>query len=241
MADFKVGSTTIANAKVGATQIQAVYAGSSLVWSAGTDVDLRDSDAADNSTAGSYPYTSGISVLTTDYLVGWAVGKQVQSASSAFTNGGTATVSGWTDITGYQEFTGASGNDYLINLAYQTVSGAGTLSLTFAAQYGALGFIAVSDANSYAYGSSVSNCTSNDLIVIIHTIQVIGGGFVYPSTPSGYTQLVSQDYLVGAGNAAQRWTTTIYYKEGGSGTESYSPGTASATAEAYTIMRIYKS
>lgn len=246
MADFKVGSTTIANAKVGATQIQAVYVGSSLVWSAGTDVDYRASTAADNSTAGSYPYTSALSVLTTDYLVGWYNGKQTQSFSQGYT-GGTATTAGWNDITSYQEVIGDSGNDYLVVLGYNTVSSAGTHSIESYVQYAGLGYIAVSDADSYSYSTatgsgtaSVSNCTSNDLIVIVHTVQTLGQSYYYPSTPSGYTQLVQQDWPSGQGGATQYWTTTVYYKEGGSGTESYS-GTSSGSYDGKAILRIYAS
>lgn len=249
MADFKVGSTTIANTKVGATQIQAVYVGSSLVWSAGTDVDYRASVAADNSTTGSsYPYTSSLSVLTTDYLVGWNNGKQTQdfSTSNIYTSG-TATTAGWSDITGYQEVTGDSGNDYLITLGYNTVSSAGTHSIETAGQYAGIGFMAVSDADSYSYSTatgsgtaSVSNCTSNDLIVIVHTVQVLGGSYGYPSTPTGYTQLVQQDWISGQGGASQAWSTTVYYKEGGSGTESYSTS-VSGGYNGKAILRIYAS
>lgn len=245
MADFKVGSTAIADMKVGATQIQAVYVGSSLVWSAGTDVDYRASVAADSGEfkENQYPSTSTLSVLTTDYLVGWYNGKQTQDFSGISTSG-TATTAGWSDITSYQEVIGDSGNDYLVVLADNTVSTAGTHGIGSSVQYAGLGFIAVSDADSVSYGTatgsgtaSVSNCTSNDLIVIVHTVQDFSS-YYYPSTPSGYTQLVQQSWASGQGGATQEWTTTVYYKEGGSGTESYS-GTTSGSYDGKAIMRIY--
>jgi len=245
MADFKVGSTTIADMKVGSTQIQAVYVGSSLVWSAGTDVDYRTSATAAGS---SYPSTSNINVYTTDYLVGWNNGKQTQGVSGAIQNG-TATISSWSSIASEL---GDSGNDILLDVAAATVSSAGTLGLESYVQYAGLGFIAVSDADSYsashnssAYGASipqvsVSNCTSNDLMIIIHSIQDLQrNGYYYPtSSPSGYTQLVQQAWLSGQGGAAQYWTTTVWYKEGGSGTESFT-GSSSGDFNAVSIMRIY--
>ena len=245
MADFKVGSTTIADMKVGSTQIQAVYVGSSLVWSAGTDVDYRTSATAAGS---SYPSTSNINVYTTDYLVGWNNGKQTQGVSGAIQNG-TATISSWSNIASEL---GDSGNDILLDVAAATVSSAGTLGLESYVQYAGLGFIAVSDADSYsashnssAYGASipqvsVSNCTSNDLMIIIHSIQDLQrNGYYYPtSSPSGYTQLVQQAWLSGQGGAAQYWTTTVWYKEGGSGTESFT-GSSSGDYNAVSIMRIY--
>lgn len=241
MADFRVGSTAIADMKFGSTQIQAVYVGSNLVWSAGTDVDYRDSATAAGS---SYPTTSNINVYTTDYLVGWNNGKQTQGVGGAVDNG-TATISSWYSIA---SAIGDSGNDILLDVATTTVSSAGTLGLESYVQYAGLGFIAVSDADSYSVSSatsgsvSVSNCTSNDLMIIVHSIQDLQrSGFYYPtSTPSGYTQLVQQSWTSGQGGATQYWTTTVWYKEGGSGTESYT-GTSSGDFDGYCIARIYKS
>lgn len=241
MADFRVGSTAIADMKFGSTQIQAVYVGSNLVWSAGTDVDYRDSATAAGS---SYPTTSNINVYTTDYLVGWNNGKQTQGVSGALDNG-TSSINSWYSIA---SAIGDSGNDILLDVATTTVSSAGTLGLESYVQYAGLGFIAVSDADSYSVSSatsgsvSVSNCTSNDLMIIVHSIQDLQrSGFYYPtSTPSGYTQLVQQSWTSGQGGATQYWTTTVWYKEGGSGTESYT-GTSSGDFDGYCIARIYKS
>lgn len=194
--------------------------------------------------AGAYGSTGTITISSTDFMVLFSQGKIADDFTiGAYTFGGTSSVNTPSEFISQGESVGDSGNDYLNIAATMTASSGGTLNMTEGGGRDAgYGIVALDggDSVSYSFGGSVSNVTTDDVIVIYETTQTLGTATgVLPATPSGYTSAFSHTWTVGKGGGSQGWGSRVSYKTGQSGTVSHSAPTGSWDYIGSAIIRIY--
>jgi len=195
---------------------------------------------------GAYGSTGTITVSTDDLILAFSHGK-IADEIDFYSYGGTCTLGSESSIYIQGSTTGDGGNDYLNIVSRFPVSSGGTLNMTESGGRSAgYGILAVdggtnTSSNIGTTGSiSVSSVTTDDVVVIYETTQVLDYATgTIPSTPSGFTSAFSHNFTVGAGRNKQGWGCRVSYKTGASGTVSHTIPSGFWDYIGSAIIRIY--